>query len=152
MQSELNHWRLHDLEAERVLHFPTGLLGFPHHHAYRLLAPPPEMPFRWLQATEEPPVAFVVTDPLAFLPDYHVPIHEQDLHDLKASTAADLVLFVIVTLPRETSPQLTANLQGPILVNRLNGWAKQLVLVQGPYHTCHPLQVVSLTPSLTASP
>jgi flagellar assembly factor FliW len=40
---------------------------------------------------------------LAFLPDYQVSIQEQDLHDLKATAASDLLLFVIVTLPPGTS-------------------------------------------------
>jgi flagellar assembly factor FliW len=94
-------------------------------------------------------VAFVVADPFAFLPDYQVPLQEQDLYDLKVAAPAELVLCVIVTLPRQTSPQLTVNLQGPVLVNRVNGWAKQFVIVQGPYHTCHPLHV---TPALATSP
>ena len=149
MQIELNRWCLQDLEPGFLLHFPMGLLGFPHHTEYRLTVQHPDLPFRWLQATTTPPVAFVVTDPLAFLPDYQVPLQAHDLCDLQVTAPAELVLCVIVTLPRETSPQLTVNLQGPVLINRVNGWAKQFVLVQGPYHTCHPLQV---TPALTTSP
>ena len=80
---------------------------------------------------------------------YQVPLQEQDLHDLKVTPPAELVLCVIVTLPHETSPQLTVNLQGPVLVNRANGWAKQFVITHGPYQTCHPLHV---TPALTTSP
>jgi flagellar assembly factor FliW len=149
VQIELNRWRLQDLEPGFLLHFPTGLLGFPHHTEYRLAVQPPDIPFRWLQATAAPPVAFVVADPFVFLPDYQVPLQEQDLYDLKVTAPAELVLCVIVTLPRQTSPQLTVNLQGPVLVNRVNGWAKQFVIVQGPYHTCHPLHV---TPALATSP
>jgi flagellar assembly factor FliW len=152
VQIELDHWRLHDLAAGALLHFPTGLLGFPHHKTYRLQVQHPDMPFRWLQATDDPPVAFAITDPFAFLPDYQVSVQEQDLHDLKATEGTELLLCVIVTLPRQASPQLTVNLQGPLLVNRVNGWAKQLVLVQGPYHTHHALSVTSQEPSVAVSP
>jgi flagellar assembly factor FliW len=152
VQVELDRWRLHDLEAGCVLHLPMGFLGFPHHKMYRLEVQHPDMPFRWLQAMGDSPVAFAITDPFAFLPHYQVPIQEQDLHHLQATAAAELLLFVIVTLPRQASPQLTVNLQGPVLVNRLNGWAKQLVLVHGPYHTCHPLSIVSQAPSLASVP
>jgi flagellar assembly factor FliW len=34
---------------------------------------------------------------------------------------------------------MTANLQGPVLVNGENRWAKQLVLTNSQYHTRHPL-------------
>jgi flagellar assembly factor FliW len=152
VQIELDRWRLQDLEAGFLLHFPTGLLGFPYHKTYRIQVQHPDMPFRWLQATDGPPVAFAITDPFTFLPGYQVSIQEQDVHDLQVTAAAELLLFVIVTLPRQTSLQLTVNLQGPVLVNRVNGWAKQLVLVQGPYHTCHPLRVTSQAPSLAPSP
>ena len=152
MQIELGRWRLRDLAAGFLLYFPTGLLGFPHHKTYRIEVQHPDMPFRWLQATEDPPVAFAITDPFAFVPDYRVSIQAQDVRDLQVTAAAELLLFVIVTLPRQTSHQLTVNLQGPVLVNRVNGWAKQLVLVQGPYHTCHPLCVISQAPSLASSP
>jgi flagellar assembly factor FliW len=152
VQIELDRWRLHDLASEFLLQFSTGLLGFPHHKTYRLQAQHANLPFRWLQATDDPPVAFAITDPFAFLPDYQVPIQEQDLLDIKVTAAADLVLFVIVTLPRQASSQLTVNLQGPVLVNRRSGWAKQLVLAQGPYHTCHPLSVMSPTPAFAAAP
>lgn len=152
MQIELDRWRLRDLAAGFLLYFPTGLLGFPHHKTYRIQVQHPDMPFRWLQATDGPPVAFAITDPFTFLPDYQVSIQDQDVHDLQAPAAADLLLFVIVTLPRQTSPQLTVNLQGPVLVNRVNGWAKQLVLAQGSYHTCHPLRLIAQAPSLAASP
>jgi flagellar assembly factor FliW len=129
------------------LHFPTGLLGFAQRQDYRIRDHSQDVPFKWLQATDAPPLVFVITDPFAFLPDYQVEIQEQDMHDLRVTDPDQLMLFVIVTLPGKTSPHLTVNLQGPVLVNCANGWAKQLVLVNSPYHTCHPLLVTQNAPS-----
>jgi len=136
-----SHRRLQDLQEGHVLYFPAGLLGFPQHKRYQIRNHSQEAPFRWLQAMDDPPLAFVITDPFAFLPDYCAALQEQDLHDLNVIDPHELALFVIVTLPRETSSCLTVNLQGPVLVNCTNGRAKQLVLVSSPYHTQHALLV-----------
>ena len=121
------------------LHMPAGLLGFPEITEYLIVDPDPELPVKWLQAQDEPRLAFVITDPFPFLPDYQVELTPLDLMDVGAHASTDLFLVVIVTLPRKTVPYPTMNLQGPVLINRTNGWAKQLVLVQNPYHTQHPL-------------
>ena len=127
----------HDWDMQ--LHMPAGLLGFPEITEYLIVDPDPELPVKWLQAQDEARLAFVITDPFLFLPDYQVELTTLDLMDVGAHVSTDLFLVVIVTLPRKTVPYPTVNLQGPMLINRTNGWAKQLVLVQGPYHTQYPL-------------
>jgi flagellar assembly factor FliW len=124
------------------LHMPAGLLGFPEVKEYLIVDPELELPVKWLQARDELHLAFVITDPFALLPDYRIELTPLDLMDVGAHAATDLFLVAIVTLPRETTPYPTVNLQGPVLVNRANSWAKQLVLVQGVYHTHHPLTLV----------
>jgi flagellar assembly factor FliW len=76
------------------------------------------------------------------LPDYQVELSHLDLMDVGAHAATDLFVVAIVTLPSATKAYPTVNLQGPVLINRANGWAKQLVLVQGTYHTHYPLILV----------
>src|SRR5215510_2257494 len=124
------------------LHMPAGLLGFPEVKEYHIVDSEPELPVKWLQARDELPLAFVITDPFALLPDYQVELTPLDLMDVGAPATTDLFLVAIVSLPRATTPYPTVNLQGPVLINRANGWAKQLVLVQGTYHTHHPLTLV----------
>jgi flagellar assembly factor FliW len=142
-----SHRRLQGLQEGHVLYFPAGLLGFPQHKHYQIRNYSQEVPFRWLQAMDDPPLAFVIIDPFAFLPDYGAELQEQDLHDLNVIDPLQLTLFAIVTLPRETSPCFTVNLQGPVLVNCTNSWSKQLVLVNSQYHTQHALLVAAEAPS-----
>ena len=125
-----------------LLYMPAGLLGFPEIKHYLIVDPDREVPLKWLQARDEPHLAFVITDPFALLPDYTVEPTRLDLMDVDAHTTTDLFLLTLVTLPHATTDYPTVNLQGPVLVNRANGWAKQLVLVEGPYHTHHPLTFV----------
>ena len=131
------------IESDEALqiYMPAGLLGFPTSTQFHLVDPDHACPLKWLQAQDSSQLAFVITDPYIFLADYHVELTQLDLMEVQADSPATLFLVAIVTLPRETTPYPTMNLQGPILVNRANGWAKQLVLVHGPYHTQHPLLV-----------
>lgn len=129
-------------DRDMQLYMPAGVLGFPDVKHYLIVDPDPEGPLQWLQARDEPHLAFVMTDPLALLPDYHVELTPLDLMDVGADATTEIFLIAIVTLPRDTTLHPTVNLQGPVLVNRANGWAKQLVVVQGPYHTHHPMTFV----------
>ena len=139
---DLSHFGAVEHDWHMQLHIPAGLLGFPEVKEYRIVDPAPELPVKWLQACDDLHLAFVITDPLSLLPDYQVELSHLDLADVGAHTTTDLFLVAIVALPRETTAYPTVNLQGPVLINRANGWAKQLVLVQGPYHTHHPLTLV----------
>ncbi|MGE3536958.1 MAG: flagellar assembly protein FliW [Candidatus Tectimicrobiota bacterium] len=123
------------------IYMPAGLLGFPTSTHFQIVDPDPECPLKWLQAHDTSQLAFVITDPGLVQPDYHVELTPLDLMDVQAATPSTLFLLAIVTLPRGTRPYPTINLQGPLLVNRANGWAKQLVLVHEGYHTHHPLSV-----------
>jgi flagellar assembly factor FliW len=128
-------WHMH-------LRMSAGLLGFPKVKEYFIVDPEPALPVKWLQACHELPLAFVITDPFALLPNYQVELSHLDLLDVGACATTDLFLVAIVTLHCASAASPTVNLQGPVLINRANGWAKQLVLVQGTYHTHHPLTLV----------
>jgi flagellar assembly factor FliW len=142
---DLSHFGAVEHDWHMQLHMPAGLLGFPEVKEYLIVDPEPALPMKWLQACDELPLAFVITDPLTLLPDYQVELTSLDLMDVGAHATTDLFLVAIVTLPRETTAYPTVNLQGPVLIKRANGWAKQLVLVQGSYHTHHPLTLASPT-------
>lgn len=129
--------------AAVALHFPLGLLGFPEVTEYVLADVASDLPFKCLQAVNDPDLAFILMDPYRLMPDYHVTMEPQDLHDLQARDQQHLCLLVILTIHPDTHEQSTANLQGPILINTENYRAKQLVLHQSPYHTRHPLLVLA---------
>jgi flagellar assembly factor FliW len=130
-----------------MLHFPAGLLGFPDVSDYVLLDLEPDMPCKCLQAAHGADLAFIVIDPCRLMPDYRVAVDEQDLRDLDVHDPKALRFLAILTIPVDAPEQTTANLQGSILVNTENHHAKQLVLVQSPYHTRHPLLSLAHTPA-----
>jgi flagellar assembly factor FliW len=121
-----------EIDETTIISFPNGVLGFPSDKRYVLLDPKRESALKWLQAVENPELAFVVTDPLLFKPDYQVRVFQADLQDIEVENASEVAQLVIVTVPRDPG-KMTANLKGPILVNLKNRKAKQIVLDDAEY-------------------
>ena len=143
MQIDTTRFGAMEIEEQLLLHFPDGLLGFPERRDYVIFDHDREAPFKWLQAIDDPELAFVIMDPCLFVPNYRLDVQPEDLQELRVNDPGDLVVFVLVTIPPSDPAQMTANLQGPVLVNAENRWAKQLVLSNSPYHTRHPLGIAA---------
>lgn len=125
-----------EIAEDRVITFPKGLLGFSEHRQYCLLEPSEESCFFWLQSVDDPALAFVVTDPSFFVPDYSVPVRAEQMGDLGLARLEDAQVFVIVNKIDQT---LTGNLQGPLVINTLTRAGEQLVLAEKRWTTRHPL-------------
>lgn len=128
-----------EIAEDRVITFPKGLLGFPQARRYCLLEPGEDACFFWLQSLDEPGLAFVVTDPALFVPDYSVPIRPEQLEELGLTRTEDAQVFVIVNKVDQT---LTGNLQGPLVINTLSREGEQFVLAEKRWTTRHPLMKV----------
>jgi len=114
------------LDPERILIFPDGVLGFPGLTKYLLLETGENSLFYWLQSVEDPSLAFVVMDPSELLPDYASRVLA--VMPDKAFEVNDLSLMVVVTIPGENMEEMTANLQGPLVVRPGDRTGKQFVL------------------------
>jgi flagellar assembly factor FliW len=125
-----------EVDEQRLITFPEGMLGFPDQHVYALIQTGPESVFYWLQCTEQEDLAFVVSDPRLFVADYNVPVRVEDLAPIALREIADAQVFIVVN---KVDNVLTGNFQGPLVVNVLNRQAKQLVVNDRRYSTRHPL-------------
>ncbi|MDX2017797.1 MAG: flagellar assembly protein FliW [Planctomycetota bacterium] len=125
-----------DIAEDRVITFPKGLLGFAEAKRYCLLEPSDEACFFWLQSLDDAALAFVVTDPALFVPEFKVPIRPEQMTDLGVEKLEDAQVFVIVN---KIDQQLTGNLQGPLVINTLTRMGEQMVLAEKRWTTRHPL-------------
>lgn len=121
-----------------LIHIPQGIIGFPKSSLYVILEHANNCPIKWLQSLNEPKVAFAITDPLTFFPDYFLQVKKEDLAGLEVESTEDLAIYILLSLHCERA-DMTANLQGPLLINTKNRRARQIVLKDGRYTTRHPL-------------
>ena len=127
-----------EVQDSDLITFPDGMLGFPQLKQYVMLDNPGGGPFKWLQSIEMPAIAFVVTDPLLFFPDYKVSIRREDLASINLKEADGGYVLVVVTVKPDVY-ESTANLSGPVILNVAERLARQIVLNDSNYHTRHRL-------------
>jgi flagellar assembly factor FliW len=118
------------------LHFAGGLPGFPEVRRFVLVGLGDETsPFSVLRSLDHGvDLEFVVTHPGLFFPDYEPEIDDDTANRLELKSADDALLLVIVTVADPVAAS-TANLLGPIVVNRHTRAAAQAVLGNSGYAT-----------------
>lgn len=127
------------VEEASILDFTSPLLGFEHIKKYVLLDHAENSPFKWMQAVEDPDLAFVVTNPKFFGIPYEFTLPEDAVEKLAAKQAEDILVFTIVNIPNDNPMLMTANLLAPIVVNQTNLRAMQAVLQDAQFSTRTPL-------------
>ena len=102
-----------EVSEDRVIHFPVGLLGFPHIHRYGLIDYK-DTPLRWLQAVDDPDIAFIVADPKSIAADRDVALGDDVVQFLQIEREDDLAVLLIL---RVEGGKVIANLNGPLAIN-----------------------------------
>lgn len=121
-----------EVDERKILDFEEGLIGFSRFKRYILIEQDEANPFFWLQSAENPELDFLVTDPSLLIPDYQVKIPEYCARDIGLNSRNEALFLAIVNKHGES---LSANLQGPLVVNETNYKGIQLVLRDDRYST-----------------
>jgi flagellar assembly factor FliW len=135
---------------DEVISFPLGLVGCAHWRRFVLLSDDEAPGLHILSCLDEPGVQFFVTDPQLVEPAYRAAIAPSDLRVIGLARADDAVLLCILT-PHQAPPRVTANLLGPLVVNPAARLGVQLVPLDSPYTTRHPLTVTDSSDSEAAA-
>jgi flagellar assembly factor FliW len=117
-----------EVDERQIIDFPRGILGFQEHTRFALLDTS-QPPFYWLQSLTDTQTAFVLISPDVFRSDYElslvsqeldvIDVHQEEGGELitrSSGDAAELLVFAIVTVTGDKE-SMTANLQGPIVIN-----------------------------------
>jgi len=128
------------VDDERIIEFPSGLLGFPEHKRFALIQTGEENYFFWLQSIDEANLAFVVADPGIFFKGYEVPLRDETRQELRLGEEEGAERFLqVFVICNKVGEWLTGNLLGPLVVNAGNRLAQQVVLTEKKWTTRQPL-------------
>ena len=129
-----------EIPESRIIRVPEGIIGFPDITRFALLDPSKgESVFLWLQAVDNPDLAFIITDPLAFIPEYVLDLAEPDLQRLDIAAKPPPALFVIVTVPPNNPDNVSINLLAPLLYFESENSLYQIVLEKADWPIRYPL-------------
>ena len=127
-----------EIDEKQIIDFPDGIFGFEFEKKFVILDSKEHSPFKWMQAYSEPSLAFVIIRPIDFLIKYELSISQSDMESVKAIKPDDLLVFAIVTIPADPS-QMTANLQGPIIINTKDKIGRQVISLSDKYRVKHKI-------------
>jgi flagellar assembly factor FliW len=124
--------------ASHILAFPDGLVGCQDWKNFVLLSDDEEdLPVACLQSVDQPRVRLLVTDPRLIDQNYSIDLSEADRSSLELQALDDTALFCTLTVAE--GGEITANLLGPLVVNKRTLRGRQVVQSESGYSTRHPV-------------
>jgi flagellar assembly factor FliW len=114
MQAMTSRFGSVSIQADDILLFPNGLIGFEDCHHWILLADQHSEVVGWLQSLSHPQLAVPVVSPRRFLSDYRVVVTRSELAPLQLAEPDDAYVLAIVS---KNDGRLTLNLKAPLVVN-----------------------------------
>ncbi|MBQ6568025.1 MAG: flagellar assembly protein FliW [Treponema sp.] len=115
-----------EVSDEQLIKLPAGLFGFTDYHGFALIDCHVK-PLIWMQSLEDKDLAFLLLDPFIVCPDYEADIDDSELSKLGIADPADVLLMAIITVPNDGS-HITANLRGPLVINKKSHEGMQVIL------------------------
>lgn len=123
LKLKTSRFGLIEVDEANVIHFPNGLIGFSEFKNFIVLDA--EVPFSWLQSTEDSSLAFLAVDSLHCKDcgfdkkdfAFQVELEEKESH-----------IVILVVAIAEQASSATVNLRAPLVVNLDKKIAAQIVL------------------------
>ena len=92
----------------------------------------------WMQSIEDQKLAFLVVDPFLICNAYELDVDDKSLSKIGIKSPSDVFVMSIVTIPQGEGP-VTANLQGPIIINKNTKECLQVILNSNRWTTKHDI-------------
>lgn len=119
-----------EIDENKTIHFPAGIIGFPHMTDFVLVYDEEKgnsAPIKWLQSLQETNFALPVMDPLFVAEEYLLEVEANYLLPLGEMKGDDALVLVTVTVPKDLK-QMSVNLQAPIVINVEERKAVQVIV------------------------
>jgi flagellar assembly factor FliW len=130
-----------EYSEESVIDFPQGLPGFESEHRFVTIEQAQTQPVVFLQSLTRGDLSFLTLPVSSIDPDYQLQLSSDDLTVIglavEQAISAQLLLLAIICVNPDVPP--TANLLGPVAINRANNRAIQAIRDDARYSATHPL-------------
>lgn len=118
-----------DTPPANEIELPQGIVGFANYKRAELLYLPDHLPFLWMKLkSDTDEMHFIVIEPGGIVPGYEPEIFDADAEALDLRDPGEAMILNVVTLRRQNPVEATANLIGPLVVNRRTRIGRQLVI------------------------
>ena len=84
-----------DVDEKKILHFKEGIPAFEKEHEFLLIPFEDDSPFFFMQSLKSPDLAFLVTSPFIFFPDYSFEIDDDIMNEFDIKAQEDLMYSLV---------------------------------------------------------
>ncbi len=133
MKAETKFFGTIDIDDDKIIHFPNGIIGFEYLKNFALIFDSErEEPSKisWLQSMEEPLMVLPVINPIDITEAYNPFIEDELMKNIGNPADEDILILVSMSIPSDLT-KMTANLKGPFIINTVDRKAMQ-VIVENP--------------------
>lgn len=127
-----------EIERDKIITFEQGIPSFETEKKFVILPFSDKDPFFILQSVDIEALAFVMTNPFVFFQEYDFKLEEATVLALDLQNQEDALVYNILTIKKPFDDS-TINLQAPIIINKKNQKAKQVILNDNRYKINEPL-------------
>jgi flagellar assembly factor FliW len=128
-----------EIAEDKVVHVADGIPAFEDEHEFVIVPYDEESPYVFLQSLKTPDLAFLMTVPFVFFPDYEFELDDDNQEKIDLHNQEDMLIYPLITVNGGKVQDMTANLMAPVVLNTANMQARQLVLDKSGYTTKHRL-------------
>ncbi|MBE5953812.1 MAG: flagellar assembly protein FliW [Lachnospiraceae bacterium] len=135
MVAETKFFGTIDIEDDKIINFPNGIIGFENLKNFALIYDSEReerSKISWLQSMEEPLMVLPVINPLDLMDNYTPTIEDELMKTIGDPADADLLIFVSLSIPSDIT-MMTANLKGPFIINTVDRKAMQVIVENQEY-------------------
>ena len=133
MELNTKHFGKLQIEEDKIITFPKGILGFEDYGRYVMINDEDEnSPFCWLQSIDNSDLAFTLVNPYLICLDYKPDLPKSEIAKLGKGEAGDYSILSIVIIPQDIE-KMTANLMAPIVINLKTKKALQIITAGDDY-------------------
>lgn len=135
MVAETKFFGTIDIEDDKIINFPNGIIGFENLTKFALIYDSEReerSKISWLQSMEEPLMVLPVINPLDLMEAYTPTIEDELMKNIGNPADADLLIFVTLSIPSDIE-KMTANLKAPLIVNTVERKAMQVIVENQEY-------------------
>ncbi|MBE5932327.1 MAG: flagellar assembly protein FliW [Lachnospiraceae bacterium] len=135
MVAETKFFGTIDIEDEKIINFPNGIIGFENLKNFALIYDSEReerSKISWLQSMEEPLMVLPVINPLDLMDAYTPTIEDELMKNIGDPADADLLIFVTLSIPSDLT-LMTANLKAPFIINTVERKAMQVIVENSEY-------------------
>jgi flagellar assembly factor FliW len=119
---------------------PFGLIGLANLRRFELTFVEGGWPFLQMKSVSDEELSFIAIDPRGVIPGYELELSDEDAEALGLDNADDALVYNIATVYSSQPQYVTANLIGPVVVNRRTLIGKQVIIANSDkYSTMYPL-------------